>query len=199
MPAFRLPPGQARVPALLLTLAALAGAPFAASAQAAPASAASAPAVENSRLDAPLFYQLLLGEMTLRNGDTASAYQLLLDAARRTQDESLFRRVTDIALQARAGEQALGAVVAWRQAVPESQDALRYHVQMLIALNRTADAEEPLVALLKKVARPALPATIDAVPRFLARGTDRPATAALIERSLMPYADSPDTRTTALV
>ena len=76
------------------------------------------PQIASSNLDAPLFYQLLLGEIELRSGDTGTAYQLLLDAAKRAKDEALFRRVTDIALQARAGDQALGAVQAWRQALP---------------------------------------------------------------------------------
>ena len=94
--------------------------------------------------------------MQLRNGDTATGFQLLLDAARRSRDEVVFRRATDIALQARAGDQALAAVLAWREAVPGSVEALRYHVQMLVALNRVAEAEEPLGKLLRQAARPAL-------------------------------------------
>jgi len=44
-----------------------------------------------------------------------------------------------------------------------------------------------------------LPALIDAVPRFMGRATDRDATAALIERTLRPYADAADTRVATLV
>ncbi|MEP7300290.1 MAG: tetratricopeptide repeat protein [Caldimonas sp.] len=194
MPAFRVRSGPARLPALVLALAAAAVASPAALAQ-----AERVAAVENSPLDAPLFYQLLLGEMQLRSGDTATGYQLLLDAARRSKDEGLFRRVTDIALQARAGDQALAAVLAWRQAVPQSLEALRYQVQMLIALNRVAEAEEPFIALLRQAPRPTLPAMIDAVPRFLARSSDRAAVAALIERALRAYAEATDTRSGALV
>src|SRR5450755_467388 len=193
MPAFCFRPARGRVSGMLVALLAFVfalAAPLAASG----AESTGRPAIESSRLDAPLFYQLLLGEIELRNGDTATAYQLLLDAARRAPDEALFRRVTDIALQARAGELALAAVLAWRQALPESQEALRYHVQLLVALNRVGEAEEPLVALLRKSPRPALPAMIDAVPRFLARSTDRSAVAALVERALKPFADSPDTQ-----
>jgi len=194
MPAFRFHPGPARLPALLLALAAAAAAPLAARAQTVPVAA-----VDNSALDAPLFYQLLLGEIQLRSGDTATGYQLLLDAARRSKDEAVFRRVTDIALQARAGDQALAAVLAWRQAVPDSQEALRYHVQMLVALNRVGEAEEPLGALLRQAPRPALPGMIDAVPRFLGRSSDRAAVASLVERALKPYADAPETSSAALV
>jgi len=157
------------------------------------------PPVDNSRLDAPLFFELMLGEMELRSGEPGNAYQRMLGAARRTKDEQLFRRATEIALQARAGEQALAAAVAWRQALPESQDALRYQVQLLLALNRVGDTEEPLSALLRLSPRPALPSLIEAVPRFLARSADRQAVAGVVERTLAPFADAPETRVSALV
>ena len=205
MPAQRIHSGGLRLPALLLALAAAGPAsPVPALAQLVlpelrTAAPPSPPGVENSRLDAPLFYQLLLAEMQLRNGDTATGFQLLLDAARRSRDEVVFRRATEVALQARAGDQALAAVLAWREAVPGSVEALRYHVQMLVALNRVAEAEEPLGKLLRQSARPALPGVIAAVPRFLGRSSDRAATALLIERVLQPYADAQDTRVAALV
>mgnify|MGYP007070997635 CR=1 FL=1 len=66
--------------------------------------AASDSPVENSRLDAQLFYQLLIGEIELREGAAGTAYDLILDAARKTRDEQLFRRATEIALQARAAQ-----------------------------------------------------------------------------------------------
>jgi len=163
------------------------------------AAAAGADPVENSSLDAPLFYQLLLGEIELREGQAGTAYQLMIDAARRTKDEQLFRRATEIALQAHAGDQALSATLAWRAALPESSDALRFQIQILVALNRIADVEEPLALLLKRTARPALPPVIEAVPRFLARGADRSATATVVERVLKPYADADDTKASALV
>ncbi len=155
--------------------------------------------VQNSQLDAALFYQLLLGEMEMQQGEAGAAYQLLLDAARRTRSEELFRRATDIALQGRAGEQALAAVVGWRDALPQSAEAMRYQVQLLVALNRLGEAEAPLIALLEQAPQPALPALIEAVPRFLARSTDRPGVASLVERSLKPWTTQPATRVAALV
>ena len=171
MPAFRV----ASAPSRAFAAAARAASPAAPRRRSPrpPIAAEPAAQVENSTLDAPLFYQLLIGEIELRDGQAGTAYQLMLDAARRTKDEQLFRRATEIALQARAGDQALAAAVAWRQALPESQDALRYQIQLLVALNRVADVDEPLALLLRQTPRPALPALIDALPRFLARATDR--------------------------
>jgi tetratricopeptide (TPR) repeat protein len=196
MPVFRFPSDRRRLAPLVLALAALGVEPACAAVEA-PAAAASSP-VRNSPLDARLFYQLLLGELELRQGQAGNAYQLILEAARRTRDEALFRRATDIALHARAGDQALAAATAWRQALPDSHDAMRYQVQLYLALNRVAETEEPLSAMLKQTPRPALPALIDAMPRLLARSADRHAAATVIERTLRPYAEAPETRASAL-
>lgn len=155
--------------------------------------------IENSALNAPLFHQLLISEIELREGDIAAAYQLMLDAARRTGDEQLYRRATEIALQGRAGDEALAAVKAWRQALPNSSEALRYQVQLLVQLNRTAEVVEPLQALLRVTPAPQRPAMITALPRFLARSSDRTLAANVLEQALLPYINEPDTRVAARV
>jgi Flp pilus assembly protein TadD len=190
-----MPSSNPRAPALSSLLAALLISASAAQAQVAePASK-----VQNSALNAPLFQQLLIGEIELREGDPAAAYQLILDAARRTKDEQLFRRATEIALQARAGDEALVAVRAWRQAAPDSLDALRFQVQLLVQLNRTADVVEPLQALIKATPVDQRSVLMNALPRFLARSSDRTQAAQIIEQVLLPYADLPETRVAARV
>jgi Flp pilus assembly protein TadD len=153
--------------------------------------------VENSALNAPLFQQLLIAEIEVREGELGAAYQLTIDAARRTKDEQLFRRATEIALQGRAGDEALASVKAWRLALPESIEALRYQVQLLVQLNRTAEVVEPLQSLLKFTAPAQRSALIGALPRFLARSNDRTQAAELIEQVLLPYIDEPQTRVAA--
>jgi len=155
--------------------------------------------VDNSRLDAPLFYQLLIGEIEFSAGEPGEAFQVILDAARRTKDEQLFRRATDIAIQARAGDQALVAVKAWRLALPESLDALRYQVQLLVPLNRTSETYEPLQTLVRLTPTAQRPALIAGLPRFFARSADHALAAALVEQVLQPYMDPPDTRVAAHV
>ena len=155
--------------------------------------------VQNSSLNAPLFQELLIGEMEVREGDFRAGYQLMLDAARRTKDEQLFRRATEIAVQARAGDDALMTVKAWRLAVPDSPDALRYQIQLLVQLNRVADVVEPLQSLIKLTPSEQRPVLINAVPRLLARNNDHKETAQVIERALLPYVDAPDTRVAARV
>ena len=60
-------------------------------AQAATAASVLPNKIENSNLDAQLFYQLLIGEIELRSGEPGNAFEVLLDAARRSKDEQLFR------------------------------------------------------------------------------------------------------------
>lgn len=155
--------------------------------------------VNNSALDALLFYQLLLGELELRGGQPGVAYEVVLDAARRTRDDQLFKRAVEIALQARAGDQALTAVRAWRLALPESADALRLQVQILAALNRAAEATEPVRALLARTPESERPGLIASLPRLFQRGPDGKAAAEMLEQALRPHVASPATRTAALV
>ena len=163
------------------------------SAPTAAAQAAKAP-VHNSNIDAALFYQLLIGEIEFSAGHAGNAYQVLLDAARRTRDEQLFRRATEIALHARAGEQALTATTAWRTAIPESLDALRLQLQILLSMNRTQDLAEPLRALVSLTPATERAALIGGLPGIVTRVTDKAQAATLLEQVLQPYAADAATR-----
>ncbi|MFN5046575.1 tetratricopeptide repeat protein [Roseateles sp.] len=141
-------------------------------AQAQAATPASAPAVKNSDLDAPLFYQLLVGEMELRAGQPGVAFQVLLDAARRTGDSELYRRVVNIALQARAGDQALIAAKAWRESVPSSIEAHQTILQLLAALNRPGEVAAPLQSLLNLTPEAQRNAVLASLPRLFQRSPE---------------------------
>lgn len=95
-------------------------------------------------MDAALFYQLLVGEMELQRGELGTAYQVLLDAARRTGDEGLYRRAIEAALRGRAGNEAYAAARAWRSQTG-SLAAQQHVVRLAIALGRLPEAGEPLI------------------------------------------------------
>ncbi|HEU4457908.1 MAG TPA: tetratricopeptide repeat protein [Methylibium sp.] len=157
------------------------------------ASPLAAAGADNSRLDASLFYQLLIGEIELNRGDVGTGFQVLLDAARKTRDERLFRRATEVALEARAGDQALDAARAWRQTLPASIEAHRYEAQLLVALNRVAETATPLRSLLALVPNAQRADAIASLPGFFGRGGDRKAAssaaAGVLEQVLAPYAE----------
>jgi predicted Zn-dependent protease len=145
-----------------------------------------------SALDSQLFYQLLLGELNTRSGDPGAGYSLILDAARKTRDAGLYQRAVSIALQARSGDSALLAARAWQQALPESKEANRFILQILIGLNRIPEALEPLrreIAATNPTDRPLM---VSAIPRLLARASDKKQAADLVEQALNRYLAEPN-------
>jgi tetratricopeptide (TPR) repeat protein len=155
------------------------------------ASPAGEPAVENSDLNAPLFYQLLLGEINVVGGEPGAGYSLLLDAARKRKDPDLYRRAVDVALQARSGEAALTAARAWAQELPSSPQANRFVLQILLALNRVAETTPVLQAILQ--ASPVIERndTINAIPQTYGRVTDKALAATVVREALEPSLKQP--------
>ena len=195
-------PRGLRLPSLRAAMlaAALGCAAVGAQPAAAPAAADVAPApAAKSGLDAPLFYQLLIGEIELKSGRAGNAFEVILDAARRQNDESLYQRAVEIALQARAGDQALAATQVWRNAKPQSVAALRYQVQILLAINKVDETAEPLAAWLAAAPVIERPGLIAGLPGLLGRAPDSKRSLALIDKLVTPYLDEPGTRTASRV
>ena len=159
-----------------------------------PVSSAGSQPAATSRLDAPLFYQLLIGELELRQGQAATAYAVLLDAARRTRDESLYERAVDIALRAQAGSEALTAAQAWRQALPSSLGAVRAQVRILLALNRLGALGEPLRRLIELTPDEERAGAIAALPRLMRGHPDGRGALQLLQSVLIPLAERPPTQ-----
>jgi tetratricopeptide (TPR) repeat protein len=143
-------------------------------------------AVQNSALDAQLFYQLLAAELEWRQGRAAVAFEVVLEAARRTKHPELFQRAVDMALQARAADRALTAARAWRSAHPEAVEPVRLQLQILAALNRPAEASEPLRSLLARTPGSDRAGLIASVPRLFQRSTEARAVATMLETALQP-------------
>ena len=157
------------------------------------------PAVENSYLDGPLLYQLLLAEFALRESQPGDAVELMLEAARRNKDDALYRRALQIAVEAGAGDKALSITRSWRQAMPRSTEALRTEIQLLIAFDRLPEAAEPLKQLLAMSPPAERTALIGSLPRAQQRAKDKAAAAEQFRLLLQPYMDAPDTGVAAHV
>jgi len=143
-------------------------------------------------LDAQLFYQLLLGELRARGDDPGAGYSLMLDAARKTGDAALFQRAIEIAFSARAGDAALQAARAWRQALPQSRDALRYLLQIQIGLNRLDDSADTLRAQMQQASPAERSALLLQLPRQYARVADKKLAARAVEQALGDWLESRD-------
>ena len=151
----------------------------------------------SSALDAEMFYRLLVGEITARDGDPAAGFALMLDSARRSSDGSLYQRAVEIALQSRSGDAALQAAMAWQQALPSSREAHRYVLQILIALNRIPETLEPLKKTIDLAAASDRLQVISGIPRAYARVSDKKLASTVIENALSAYVINPTTAAAA--
>ena len=152
--------------------------------KAATAQAAQSSDDEAAALNAELFYEILVSEMTASSGDPGTAYTLMLEAARRSRDGQLYRRATEIALQARSGQSALIAAQAWKEALPQSRDANRFLLQILIALNRIDETPDLLQQELAASTPRTRIATIQALPQLYGRASDKAQATAVVEKAL---------------
>ena len=155
------------------------------------------PPIQNSNLNAVLFYQLILGELNVQAGEPGAGFAILLDAARKTKDEALFQRATDLALQSRSGEAALQATRSWKSSLPESQEANRYTLQILLALNRVEEAGRALKSSISELPIKEQSAAIGSIPRVFNRVQDKNFAAKVVEQALSLAVQNPETAATA--
>lgn len=149
----------------------------------------STPEEISSALTAELFYQLLLGELNAIGGEPGVGFSIILDAARKTGDARLFKRATEIALRGRSGDSALQAARAWRTALPQSREANRFVLQILIGLNRLEEAVDPLKRDLAMAPVTERLAVINSIPTYFARAADKTGAAGIVAQALAPYLD----------
>lgn len=173
------------------------GAPTAPASGPAKGQVAAAAAAPTSVLNAPLFYELLIGEITAREGEPSAGFALILDAARKTNDAELYQRATDIALESRSGEAALQSARAWKQALPNSREANRYVLRILIALNRIADTEAPLNTEVKMAPGLERAVVIASIPRGYATASDKALAAKVVTAALTEFLTPATTRAPA--
>jgi tetratricopeptide (TPR) repeat protein len=142
--------------------------------------------VQNSALNAPLFYQLLLGELSL-GSDPGTGYSLVLDAARKLRSAQLYRRAVEMALQARSGDAALTSARTWAQDLPQDEEANRFVLQLLLALNRVGETGPVLRSLLERSNTAERNNTINAIPQTFLRVNDKQQAATVVREVLAPY------------
>ncbi|WP_246475315.1 tetratricopeptide repeat protein [Diaphorobacter ruginosibacter] len=168
-----------------------------------PESAAALPAEkedvsdEKAAVDAELFYEILVGELTTGQGDPASGYALMLDAARRSGQEQLYQRATQIALQSRSAESALISARAWKDSFPQSRDANRYLLQILVVLNQVDETAGLLKQELAASPQRVKLITLKALPQIYGRVSDKTLAAKVVEEASSDELRNPATGPTA--
>ena len=150
-----------------------------------------------SALDGMLFYQLLLGELHVREGSPGTGFSMVLDAARKTRDPALFQRAIDIALQSRSGEAALQAAQTWKREIPGAQEPNRYILQIQLALNRVAEAGQALATSLSELPPDEQMGAMISIPRVFGRVHDKVLAAQVVEKALARSLGQPALAATA--
>ena len=143
-------------------------------------------------MNAELFYDLLVGEMALSQGDANNGVALLMEAARQTQSQALYQRAAEVALQSRSGPRALMVANEWQQNFPQSRDANRYLLQVLLMLNRVSESQDALAREVAWASTASKPATYLAIAQLYSRVSDKPLAAAVVEQALQPDLQNED-------
>jgi len=145
-----------------------------------------------SALDSESFYHLLLGEMLTAHGDFNTGYALLLEVARSTKDEQLFRRAADVAIQSRVDQYPLMVISAWLQALPQSRFANLYLLRTLVMLNRIQDTAGSIQLELGRGSVEQRITTLHVLPQLFAHAGNKAEAARVVERAVTPYLADPD-------
>ncbi len=154
---------------------------------------------EKAAVTAELLYEILVGELTTSQGDPASGYALMLDAARQSGEEQLYQRATQIALQSRSAESALIAAHAWQDSFPNSADANRYLLRILVALNRVDETADPLRKELATSPLRTKLITLRALPQIYGHVSDKAQAARIVEEAAAGELKNPATGPAAWV
>ena len=150
------------------------------------------PSDQEAAFNAELFYDLLVGEMAAAHGDRTNAVALFMAAARQTQRPELYQRAAEMALQSRSGQQALIVANEWLQNLPQSRDANRYLLQILLMLNRVSESQDALNREISWAHSASKPATYLAIAQLYSRASDKPLAAAVVEQALQADLKNPD-------
>jgi tetratricopeptide (TPR) repeat protein len=130
-----------------------------------------------------ILYQLLAADMAAQSGDQGVAFNTYLKLARETRDPRLARRAAEIAIGARAPEQALQAARLWRELSPASRPAAQMFETLALTTGKFDEVEPLLVARLAQArADGTLPAAYGQLQRALQRAQDRRGAWELVQR-----------------
>jgi tetratricopeptide (TPR) repeat protein len=142
-----------------------------------------------------ILYQLLAADMAAQSGDQGVAFNTYLKLARETRDPRLARRAAEIAIGARAPEQALQAARLWREISPASRPAAQMFETLGLATGKFSEVEPLLVARLAQArADGTLPVAYGQLQRALQRAQDRRGAWELVQRLSEPDMAVPSAR-----
>ncbi|WP_028994826.1 tetratricopeptide repeat protein [Azonexus hydrophilus] len=151
---------------------------------------AATPSAEEDLLGRTVF-QVLLGELALREGAVDLSVQAWADLAERTRDPKVLSRAVEIAGFAGDNVRALQLVRLWLEVEPESSTARQSLVALLIQ-TRQLDQLRPHLANLLEADKENLANNLLHLNRMLARITDKAGVLDLLDSVLAGYRELPE-------
>ncbi|HQR52280.1 MAG TPA: tetratricopeptide repeat protein [Burkholderiales bacterium] len=144
------------------------------------------PALPDQELTNDILYRFLIGEVAGQRGRLDVATQAYLEMARKTQDPRIAQRATEVALFARAQDQALEAARIWVATDPDSVRAQQALTALLVNSNKLTEAKPLLEKLLREEKANVGPAFLQ-LSSLLSRSADRKAALQLVRELAQPY------------
>lgn len=138
-------------------------------------------------LSPQLLFQLLAADLAAQRGEVGSAWSTYMAIARQTRDPRVARRAAEIAISARALDEAIQSAQLLRELAPQSRAATQMLETLLLGAGRLKDVEPMLVErLARSRAEGTLPAAYTQLQRSLQRVPDRAGAWQMIRRVSEP-------------
>lgn len=136
-------------------------------------------------------FQVLLGELALREGAVGLSVQAWADLAERTRDPKVLARAVEVAGFAGDNARALELVKLWQEVEPDSATARQAQLALLVQA-RQVDQLEPHLQSLLAGDEANRANNLMHLNRMLARIPDKAAVLKLLETLVLPYLDMPE-------
>jgi tetratricopeptide (TPR) repeat protein len=138
-------------------------------------------------LSPQILFQLIAADLAAQRGEMGPAWSTYMNLARQTRDPRIARRAAEIAIGARALDEAAQSAQLWRELAPASRAAPQMLETLWLSTGRLKDAEPMLAERLARArTEGTLPAAYPQLARTLARVQDRAAAWQLVQRLSAP-------------
>jgi tetratricopeptide (TPR) repeat protein len=141
----------------------------------------------NVDLSPQLLFQLLAADLAAQRGEMGSAWTTYMSVARSTRDPRIARRAAEVAIGARALDEAVQSAQLWRELSPDSRAAAQMLETLWLGSGRLKDVEPTLAERLARArSEGTLPAAYSQLQRSLQRVQDRAGAWQMIQRLSAP-------------
>jgi len=138
-------------------------------------------------LSPQILFQLLAADLAAQRGEVGSAWTTYMAVARTTRDARIARRAAEVAIGARALDEAVQSAQLWRELAPDSRAAAQMLETLWLGSGRLKDVEPTLAERLARArTEGTLPAAYAQLQRSLQRVQDRAAAWQMIQRLSAP-------------